>query len=283
MAQLMSAMTFTATAPLSDTPQRSTKVNGLWKVIGYLAALVVVLALGESIVAATANLKIPSRERVFTNNVSALNVNTANGSVTIVRSPRSATIVESSGSRGLVSPTDSERVHNGRLSVQSICPSSFFDNNCSRNYIIHVPATAAVTVDTGQGEIVESGISGAVTLNTDQGDMVISGHPLSLRVTTGQGSVNAKDVSSKSVYVNTDQGDVTLNFTSPPSVVTALSGQGDIDVIVPRGPDLYHVSTATDQGTSVIDVPSDTESHRLIKASTLQGNIFVRYDNHVGQ
>jgi DUF4097 and DUF4098 domain-containing protein YvlB len=283
MAQLMSAVTFNAASSASDIPLRSPRFKILWKIVGFVMALVIVLALIESLVTAAADLKIPEHERIFTSNVSALNVNTANGSVTIVRSSRTATFVASSGSRGLVSPTDSEQVHNGTLSIESVCPSSFFDNNCNRSYVIHLPATATVTVHTGQGEIVVSGINSAETLHTDQGDIVVSGKPLSLWATTGQGSINTKEFSSKSVYVNTGQGDVYMSFTSPPTLATVLSAQGNIEITVPRGPVLYHLSANTDQGNTVIDVPQDTDSHRLIKASTLQGNVFVRYDNAAGQ
>jgi hypothetical protein len=279
MAQLVSAMTFTAAISPSDTPLRSPQIKILWKIVGFVMALIIILALVGQLVTDTAYLKIPSHERIFTSNVSALNVNTGNGSVTIVRSSRPATFVTSSGSRGLVSPTDSENLYNGKLSIQSECPSSFFDNNCSRNYVIHLPATAKVSVYTGEGEIVVSGIDSAETLNTGQGDIVVSGHPLSLSATTGQGDINTKELSSTSVYVNTGQGDINMSFTSPPTAATVLSQQGNIEITVPKGPDLYHLSVNTDQGNTVIDVPQDTQSHRLIKASTLQGDIFIRYNN----
>jgi DUF4097 and DUF4098 domain-containing protein YvlB len=275
----MSTTTMTTELSVNDAPQRSRKTNVVWKAVGYVAALLIVLALVESLVSATADLNIPEHERIFTSDVSALTVSTANGSVTIVRSSRAATFVTSYGSRGLTSPTDSELVKNGALSITSVCPTNFFDNNCNRSYVIHLPATATVNVHTGQGDIVVSGINSAETLHTAQGDIVVSGTPLSLVATTGQGVIDAKGLSSKSVYVNTGQGNIDMTFTTPPTAATVLSAQGDIEVTVPKGPDLYHLNVTTDQGRTVIDVPQDTESHRLIKATTLQGNIFIRYNN----
>lgn len=279
----MSAMTIKSPASVLDTPQRSRTFKLVWKISGCLLALAIVLALAETLVTATADQKIPNHERIFASNVTALNVNTGNGSITIERSSGSATYVTSSGSRGLVTPTDSEHVHHGTLTILSVCPSSYFDNNCNRNYVIHVPANATVHARTGQGDIVVSGVNSAETLNADQGDIVVSGSPLSLWATTGQGSINAKELRSASVYVNSIQGDINMNFASPPITATVLSAQGTIEIIVPKGPDLYHVIAITDQGSRVVDVPQDTESHRLIKATTLQGDVFVRYNNGASQ
>jgi|HubBroStandDraft_2_1064218.scaffolds.fasta_scaffold294121_1 DUF4097 and DUF4098 domain-containing protein YvlB len=277
--------TFVATSAESvhDTPARSRTLRLVWKIGGCLLALVIVLALVESLVTATADEKIPNHERIFTSNVSRINVNTANGSITVVGDSRSATYVTSSGTRGLVTPSDSERIHDGTLTIQSVCASIYFNNNCNRSYVIHVPADATVNARTGQGDIVVSGVNSAETLHTGQGDLVVSGRPLSLWGTTDQGSVNGNGLSSKSVYVNSGQGDIYMSFTSPPTVATVLTEQGSVYITVPKGPDLYDVMASTDQGSRVVDVPQDTESHRLIKASTLQGNVFVRYDNSAGQ
>ncbi len=275
----MSTATIESPASVPETPPRSGTLKLAWKISGCLLAIIIVLALVETLVTATADQKIPNHERIFASNVTALNVNTANGSITIVRSPSRATYVTSSGSRGLVTPTDSEKVNHGTLTIQSVCPSNYFDNNCARNYVVHVPANAIVHARTDQGGIVVSGLNSAETLNTDHGDIVVSGRPLSLWATTGQGSINAKELRSASVYVNSLQGDINLNFASPPTTATVLSEQGTIEITVPKGPDLYHVVANTDQGSRVVDVPQDTESHRLIKASTVQGDVFVRYNN----
>jgi len=274
----MSTLTTTSIAPFGITPVRSPRVQKLWKVIGCMLAVIVLGSFATQIVGSVAYMKIPTTHQIFANDISFLNVNVASGSVTIVRSDSSSTVVDSSGDRGLVAPTNSEQVLNNTLFIRSNCQ-GFFDNYCNRHFTIHVPSTVHVTVDTGQGDILVSGIDGAMTLTTGQGDVNIAGNPLSLRVTTGQGSINATALSSASVFAHTGQGNVILNFTQPPTRVTALTGQGTISVSLPRGPDSYQLNAASEQGTAVKDVPDNSESHRIINASSGQGNIVIRY-NH---
>jgi DUF4097 and DUF4098 domain-containing protein YvlB len=278
MAQLVSTLTATSVAPFGITPVRSPRVQKLWKGIGCALAVIVLGSFAAQIVGTVAYMKIPATHRVFAKNISFLNVNDASGSVTIVRSDSSSTVVNSSGERGLVAPTNSEQVLNNTLFVRSNCQ-GFFDNYCDRHFTIHVPSTVHITVDTGQGDILVSGINGAMTLTTGQGDVDIAGSPLSLRVTTGQGSINATALSSASVFAHTGQGNIVLNFTRPPTTVTALTGQGNISVLVPRGPDSYQLNATSDQGNAAKDVPDNSESHRIINASSGQGNIVIRY-NH---
>jgi DUF4097 and DUF4098 domain-containing protein YvlB len=279
MAQLMSTLWATSITPVGATPVRSPQVRKLWKVVGFLLAVILLAGILESIVGSVAYTKIPSTHRIFAGSISTLNVNIDSGSVTIERSDRSSTVVDSSGYRGLVSPTNSEYVRNKVLFVRSTCH-GFFDNYCNRHFTIHVPSTVDMTVDTGQGDIAVSGVKGAVTLTTGQGDVDIAGNPLSLRVTTGQGSITTSALSSGSVFAHTGQGNVFLNFSQPPTTVTALTGQGDISVSLPRGHDSYRLDAVTNQGNAVKDVRENSASHRIIQASSGQGNIVIRYNKN---
>lgn len=274
----MNTLTPTSIAPFATTPVRSSRIQKLWKVAGCVLVLILLAGFIESIVGSVAYMKIPTTQQVFTNNISKLNVNVASGSVTIVRSDSSSTVVDSSGDRGLASPTNSEHVQNNTLYIRSNCH-GFFDNYCLRHFTIHVPSAVDMTVDTGQGNILVSGAKGAITLTTGQGDVDITSNPLSLRATTGQGSISAEALSSASVFVHTGQGNVFLNFTQPPTTMTALTGQGNISVLLPRGSDSYQLDATTDQGNAVKDVPENSESHRIIQASSGEGNIVIRY-NH---
>ena len=278
----MTTLTTASQTPIGTAPLRSPRIKKLWKITGCVLTIILLAGIVESLVSSVAYVKIPTTQRTFASDISTLDVNVASGSVTIVRSDSSSTVVDSSGERGFVSPTNSEHVRHNTLSIRSICH-GFFDNYCSRHFTIHVPSSVDMTINTGQGDILISGVKGAMKLTTGQGDVDITSSPLSLRVTTGQGNINAGDLSSASVFAHTGQGNIVLNFTRPPASMTALTGQGDITVSLPRGPSSYRLDTRTDQGSVVKDIPENSESHRIIQASSEQGNIVIRYNRDATQ
>jgi len=59
--------------------------------------------------------------------------------------------------------------------------------------------------------------------------------------------------------------------------VVAESDQGDVEVVVPDGDELYALTTDSDQGNVDREIRADPRSDRSITATTDQGDVIVRY------
>jgi hypothetical protein len=248
-----------------------------WTTTGFVLAALIILALALSSISNIAYLGIPSSQRIFVQSLSAVSIHLDSGSVTIERTHSHDTVVENSGSRGLAEPTDEERVIGHTLSIRSSCHPNIF-NYCNRNYVLRIPNSVTITVVTGGGNVSVTGIDSSVSLDTSQGDVIVVGAKGSVRVSTGQGDVTLRRIEAPSVDAYSGQGDVTVDFSSPPSSATATSGQGNIIVGLPKGPDSYHVHATSAQGTVADDVNESPTSARVIHALSGQGDVTVRYD-----
>lgn len=265
-------------AVTSLVPSRLAHGGSWWRAFGFTLAVLLILALALSTVSDIAYFPIPSHQRIFAQHVTALNIQLDSGSITIERTSGHDIVVENSGARGLTTPTNHERVTGHILSIRSSCTPRIF-NFCQRNYVIRVPNSVTITADTGQAGITVSGIDSSMSLETSQGDVSVVGAKGSVRVSTGQGEVMLSRIDASSVSASSGQGDVTVNFTSPPTSVTATSSQGGVTVGLPDGPATYHVKATSSQGSVTDTVNESPSSSRAIHASSGQGNVVVRYDS----
>jgi len=220
---------------------------------------------------------IAARQRVFVGPVRSVEVNVGTGSVVIERGSGSDAVVDTSGARGVSSPTDDEHLHGGALVITSTCGSTFFSNHCVRNYVVRVPSTVSVVAGSDQGDVTATGIDGALRLHSDQGDVTVRGGRSPVAMSSDQGDVTATGLGTRSVKAHSDQGNVTLRFLVAPVHVTASSDQGDVDVRLPRGPVAYRVQVGSDQGNASNEIDTDPTSGRTVHASSTQGNVTVSY------
>jgi hypothetical protein len=230
-----------------------------------------------NVVGSIAYQAIPSSQRVITAPVRAVSVEVDSGSVTIERGPGPNITVETSGSRGLQSPSDEEHVAAGTLVIRSRCGSNFISNWCSRDYVLQVPPQVSVAASSGQGDLMVVGVEGPLDLHSGEGSVSVVGSSGAIRASSGQGDVSGTRLSGRSVTATSGEGGVDLGFIAPPSQVTASSGQGDVSVNLPQDNLSYQVHASSAQGAATVAVLNDPASPRVVRASSGEGNVDVQY------
>jgi hypothetical protein len=259
-----------------SAPARRPGARAAWLWGGSVFAIVFIAAGVVSMVGDIAYQAIPARERVFNAPVHAVTVDIASGSVAVERGSGSATVVDSSGTRGLSFPTDVERVAGTTLVLRSHCGSAFVNNFCNRNYIVKVDPSVSVAIVTGQGDVTVNAIDGPLTLNTGEGAVTVRRVSGTLRAITGQGDISATDLRSQSSNVRSGEGNVELSYADTPRLTVASSSQGDVTVEVPRGPS-YQVDASSSEGDVSKRVAVNSVSRHIVHATSGQGDVTVRY------
>jgi hypothetical protein len=261
----------------ADPPTRSPRARTAWTLAGLLLVIAIVPAIVLSIVGSTAYEQLSARQRVFTVPIAQVTVEVDSGNITVERATGQNTLVTTSGVHGLTDPTDQEHVVNHSLVIRSSCGTRIFNDRCDRNYVIHVQSEATVTARSGQGNVTVTDMAGAISAHSDQGDVTITGGSGHLAASSGQGGVTVSRSSASSLSVQSGQGDVNVDLVSSPNRVTASSGQGGVTVELPKGPNSYQVHATSGQGNVSDSVNDDPASHRVINASSGQGDVTVRY------
>jgi Putative adhesin len=275
-------MTMITPAELQGTqtivpPARSSRARIAWTSAGLFLAIAIVAALALSIVGFVAYQPLASRQRVFTTPITAVTVEVSSGEITVERSAGADTVVTTSGVHGLTLPTDEERLVGRTLVIRSSCGSVPFNDRCTRNYVLHVQAGVILTVVSGQGDVNVTGTDRAVSAHADQGDVTISGGSGTLQASSGEGDVTVSRSAATSVSVHSDQGDVAIDMISPPTRLTASSGQGNVTVKLPRGPTSYQVHASSGEGNLSDTIDTNPTSTRVVNASSAQGDVTIGY------
>jgi len=253
-------------------------VREAWIWGGLVAAVAFVAAGIGSIVGDVAYQKIPTRVRDFTAPVRAVRIDIASGSVTVDRHAGSTAIVHSSGTRGLSFPTDRESVADGTLVIRSRCRAVIFNGNCTRNYVVQVDPSVSLAITTGQGDVTVDALAGPLVVNTGEGAVTLRRASGTVRATTGEGDISATDLRAPSADVRSGEGDIDLAYAGVPQRIVASSSQGDITVGVPRGPS-YRIDAGSGQGNVSTRVAQNFGSTHVVRASSGEGDITIRYDN----
>ena len=190
--------------------------------------------------------------------ITTIDVSTDRGSVRVIGTDRDDISLHSYISNGLGGTDHTERVRNGRLAIDASCafPVAYW---CTASYTLRVPRGMKVTAWSGSGRIEVSGTTATVDLRSQHGD------------------IEAVGLRSRQVRATTDHGSVHLQFASAPQRVTAASGHGDVDVVIPRTGDAYRVELSTDHGSTRADVRTDPGADRRIALQTGHGDVTVRY------
>ncbi|MCA9708938.1 MAG: hypothetical protein KDK70_24040 [Myxococcales bacterium] len=139
------------------------------------------------------------------------------------------------------------RVEDGVLRVDASCKGC-----CGADLVLTVPATAALTVELGVGDLDVVGLQGAADLRVSTGDMTLGqlGGPLVLHVDTGEIEGEALEGAEATAHVGT--GDVSLAYGPQAALesVTVDVGVGEVDLRVPAGSYDLHL----DSGVGDVDV-----------------------------
>jgi len=132
-----------------------------------------------------------------------------------------------------------------------------------------------VQVHNSDGSLTLRDLDGPVDLSTSDGSINASNLTGRVRLHTVDGSMAAAGLRSDEVEATTSDGSVRLSFAVAPSSVTAASGDGSIEVVVPSDGTAYAVTGTTGDGSRDVSVPLDSRSARHMKLSTGDGSLRV--------
>jgi hypothetical protein len=246
-----------APPPPAAQPRRPNIALRIGAVITGLLIILASLSLFSLFSARTSH----SADRTFPLSGSALTIETGSADVTVqaddVTNIRVAERDSTVKGQSVSSPT----LTGSRLNLPSNCHGGSFGwiFYCSVSYVVHVPRTVSVDLQTGSGDV-------------QARDIV---QPL--RIDVGSGDVNATNISSPTVVVRSGSGDLDFSFGSAPTSLQAHTGSGDLDVSLPRsdGPYRIHESTGSGDYSNSVDT-SETSSH-FLQLDTGSGDISVGY------
>jgi len=178
--------------------------------------------------------------RAFQQPVNSVDADVSSGSLRVVGSDSPDVTVEMTVHSGVRSPSHSESVVKGRLLLRSACDFGFPTDNCTVDYVVHVPAGVAVTAH---------GDGGNIELVSMAGDADVS--------------VNG--------------GRVHLGFVDAPHHVKARANGGEIVVAVPDDGQAYRVDSGSSGGSSRVEIRTDPASDHTINAHVNGGSVVVKY------
>lgn len=203
-----------------------------WTAVGLALALVAVgIWVGRTVVVQFRNsyAAIPLHERVYTGPVHRLVVAVDSGVVTIEPASGSATVVQTTGTRAVRTPTDDEHLVGTTLFLRSSCgPPTGQTNYCTRNFRVRVPPHVAVEVNVGTGAVAIAGIDGTIRASLGGGNLTVSRGVGSWTLATGSGNIEV-DHGDGSLSASTGTGNITLEDARGP--VALRSSVGNVAVV----------------------------------------------------
>jgi Toastrack DUF4097 len=172
-------------------------------------------------------------------------------------------------------PAVTERLDGDRLVLGARCP-NFIVVRCEARYDLRVPASIDLQVNDPDGDLRITGVQGSVDLRSGSGGITLQGGSGTVRLHTDDGAVRASGLRATDVDASSGSGRVAIDLAVVPRRVVARSNDGDVQVVVPRGPQAYHVETRSNDGRVSADLPTDPNSPMRITASSNSGDVVVR-------
>lgn len=154
-------------------------------------------------------------------------------------------------------PRVQTRLAGSTLLISGRCPSSGPVNRCKLDLSLTIPFDADLKVTADSGDISADRLAGHVELATEAGD------------------VRGQLLNPVSVRATTEAGKISLDFTTQPVSLTAISDAGDVDLVLPAGGE-YRVDATAESGDVIVDgVLRNDRALRSITATSGVGNVTV--------
>ncbi len=240
---------------------------------------VVVLAGGTLNVVGLFFVRRLDQSRTFTAPVRQIVVGVDSGDIEIHAAPAGTPAsVRARTASAFRTAGHSEALSDGVLTLSGSCGHGGIGlafGSCSVDFDVVVPLGTVVRTTTSSGDIRIVGIAGGVQATNSNGDIELSQVGGPVRVRSNNGDVQADRLTAGSVTAVTDNGDVTLKFTAAPSDVTATTDNGDVEVRLPDVGTGYRVQADTDNGDREVGVPEQSNSGRVIRANSSNGDVQV--------
>ena len=243
-----------------------------WIVVG---SIFTVVTLGFGTVQAVSALAHEERTRTTTirQPVRAVVV-VAAGSVRVIGTDEESVTITETISDGLQRPSRSTEINQGVLYLRGTCP-GFPETFCRDDFVLRVPRSASLTIDADGIRV--AGVRGGLRLTSDGGDIDVRGATGELWLRSHGGSIDARNLGVLSVDAQSDGGNTTLAFRSPPRLVDAGSSGGHIHLVLPEDSVSYRVDASAQGGSTDTSIRTDPESRNEIHAASDGGGIVIRY------
>lgn len=133
---------------------------------------------------------------------------------------------------------------------------------CAVDYEIVLPASPdLVTLDTGSGDLLVSGVTGDVDATTGSGDILLMEIGGEILVEAGSGDIEATGITGTRFTGSTGSGDFELDLEVAPEAVDVETGSGDVMITLPGG--TYAIDTSTGSGDVTLTGVRDGEGGTL--------------------
>jgi hypothetical protein len=171
-------------------------------------------------------------------------------------------------------PRLTERLDGNRLLLRAKCP-NFVVVRCDGNYQLRVPPSVDLQVINNGGAVQVSGMLGAVDIRSDD-SITLDGGRGTVLLRSVDGPIRASGLRATEVRARTGDGRISLQLAVPPRLVSARSDDADVLVVVPSGPQLYHVDASSTDGTTSNGLRTDPASSLRITATSGSGDVTLR-------
>jgi hypothetical protein len=163
----------------------------------------------------------------------------------------------------------------------------------TENGSLTVDDVAGADLDSGGGPVQVADVNGPLTVNTENGNLTMGGTTGPLDVDTGGGDLLARDVTTVTATISTENGNADIAFNGAPQLVSVDTGGGDARigfgaapqsvsvstqggnalVTVPGGP--YALTVDSEGGSQQVGIGNDPTAHRSITVDSGGGDLVI--------
>ena len=254
---------------------RTSRARSLARIVGLATAATAVWFAGASLASTMAHQKVIST-LPLTQPVSRFDVPGLPGDLTITGSADGPHRLVQAVHTGLTAPDTTYSLADGLL-VYHVEGCRWFDSRCGVDLTADVDMTSPVTASSTGGDLTATGLDGSLTLSSSAGDVTVRDSSGTMNLESSAGDVRAIDVAARSLVARSSAGDVRVEFTQPPQLVSADSSAGAVTITLPQGEISYRVEADSSAGSTNVSVRTDPRSTRVIRVSSSAGDVTVRY------
>ena len=230
--------------------------RAIWMVVGVIAVAAFTVLGSLHVVSVLAHEETTVTRSFGTDGLETLEVHAESGDVRIVGADEGEIRVTAAISEGLRETGHRVEREGRSLVVESSCP-NFLSVFCWVDYTIRAPVDLDVVVRGGGGVSV-SDLRGDVDVETDDGDLTAQRLEGEVRLRSSHGSISA-------------------SLSTAPELVDTETDHGEIDVVVPRGDEVYRVDASSGHGSVETPIRQDPSARRVIRAVSDHGDVSIRY------
>lgn len=208
--------------------------------------------------------------------VELLRVDSDRGTVEVLGGDVDEITVTADVSHGLLRTDVRTRVEGDAVVVDVDCPAGPH-LWCSAHHRITVPSHLAVEVEAGHGRTLVRDVAGDVAVDGRSGRIELVRVGGDVEAETSNGRIAARGLRGDRLDARSENGSVRVAFAEAPTSVTARTGNGSVDVVVPEDDEAYRVEVESFVGGTDTAVRTDPASDRVVVALSRNGSVTVRY------